>query len=128
MTYLEPTPEQIQALLEGPEGPVVMLNLLRFKRNEAGEKIGLESYMKYAEAVAPLLEKAGGAPVWGGRGEQVVIGEDSDRWDTVVLASYPSRSAFLGMAGSPEYQAINHLRTEALEEMRLIVCNPNEVF
>ena len=128
MNHLEPTLEQIQALAEGPEGPIVMLNLLRFTRNEAGEMTGLDSYMKYAEAVAPLLEKAGGAPVWGGRGEQVVIGTDSDRWDTVVLASYPSRSAFLGMAGSPEYQEINHLRTDALEEMRLILCNPNEVF
>lgn len=128
MPFVEPTPEQVKELMEGPDGPIVMLNLLRFKRDEAGEITGLDSYMKYAEAVAPLLEKAGGAPVWGGRGEQVVIGEDRDRWDTVVLASYPSRAAFLGMAGSPEYQAINHLRTDALEEMRLLLCNPNEVF
>ena len=33
----------------------------------------------------------------------------------VALVEYPSRQAFLDMIGSPEYQEIGHLRTEALE-------------
>ena len=41
-----------------------------------------------------------------------LLGEDS--WDLVVLVEYPTRQAFLDMIGSAEYQAIGHLRTEAL--------------
>ena len=36
------------------------------------------------------------------------------RWDLVALVEYPTRQAFLDMVSSPEYQAIAHLRTEAL--------------
>jgi hypothetical protein len=34
----------------------------------------------------------------------------------MVVVRYPSRSAFLQLVGDPAYQAISHLRTEALEE------------
>jgi uncharacterized protein (DUF1330 family) len=40
------------------------------------------------------------------------MGDDS--WDLVALVEYPTRQAFLDMVASPEYQAIGHLRTEAL--------------
>ena len=73
----------------GDGAPVVMLNLLAFKPDG-----GQERYMEYAAAVAPLL------------------GEDP--WDMVALVEYPTRQAFLEMTASPEYQAIGHLRTEAL--------------
>jgi len=88
-------------------GPVVMLNLLAFE--PAG---GEERYLEYGEAVAPLLEKAGGRIVFAGAAAPTLIGEDG--WDLVALVEYPSRKAFLEMIGSPEYQAIAHLRTEAL--------------
>jgi uncharacterized protein (DUF1330 family) len=52
----------------------------------------------------------------------VVIGEDADRWDSVVLVEYPSRRAFLDMVSSPEYQAIAGRRTDALTDSRLIAC------
>ena len=52
---LYPTPEQIQALLSGPpDGPVVMVNLLRFKptAEAPGETLsGEESYRRYAEKI-----------------------------------------------------------------------------
>jgi uncharacterized protein (DUF1330 family) len=88
--------------------PVVMLNLLRFKP-DGGE----ERYMEYGAAVAPSLEKVGGRIVWAGRPAAPLLGER--RWDMVALVEYPSRQAFLDMIGSPGYQEIGHLRTEALE-------------
>jgi uncharacterized protein (DUF1330 family) len=97
--------------------PVVMLNLLAF-RPDGGE----ERYLEYGAAVAPLLEKAGGRIVWAGAPASVLLGEDS--WDLVALVEYPTRQAFLEMIGSPEYQAIAHLRTEALTKGELHPMDP----
>lgn len=91
----------------GESGPVSMLNLLAFKPDG-----GRERYEEYGEAVAPSLERAGGRIVFTGAPSQALLGEDS--WDLVVLVEYPTRQAFLEMIGSAEYQAIGHLRTEAL--------------
>jgi uncharacterized protein (DUF1330 family) len=97
--------------------PVVMLNLLALKP-DGGE----ERYMEYGAAVAPLLEKAGGRIVWAGAPAPALLGEGS--WDLVALVEYPTRQAFLEMIGSPEYQAIAHLRTEALTKGELHPMDP----
>jgi uncharacterized protein (DUF1330 family) len=94
------------------EGPVTMLNLLRFRPDG-----GRERYLEYGEAVAPLLEKAGGRVVYAGTATTVLLGEES--WDMVLLVEYPTRQAFLDMVGSPEYGAIADLRSEALERGEL---------
>ena len=104
----------------GSDGPVVMLNLLALKPDG-----GLEKYTEYGEAVAPLLEKAGGRVLFSGVGGAALIGSEQE-WDLVALVEYPDRAAFLGMIGSPEYQAIAHLRTEALtaSELRPLDAGP----
>jgi uncharacterized protein (DUF1330 family) len=91
----------------GDGTPVVMLNLLAF-RSEGGR----ERYEEYGEAVAPLLEKAGGKIVWFGAPAAPLLGDGA--WDLIVLVEYPTRQAFLDMVGSEEYRAIEHLRSEAL--------------
>lgn len=104
----------------GDGTPVVMLNLLRFLPDG-----GQERYAEYGAAVAPLLERAGGRIVSAGQPAMAVIGEES--WDLVALVEYPSRQAFLEMIGSEEYQAIAHLRTEALERGELHPMDPVEL-
>ena len=89
-----------------------MLNLLRFKPEG-----GLERYGEYGEAVLPLLEKVGGRPVFAANAAPAVIGGEA--WDMVLMVEYPTRQAFLDMTGSPEYQEIAHLRTEALARAEL---------
>jgi len=89
------------------DAPVVMLNLLAFCPDG-----GAERYAEYGAAVTPLLEKVGGRIVFAGQSSPALLGEQS--WDLVALVEYPSRQAFLDMVGSEEYQAIAHLRTEAL--------------
>jgi uncharacterized protein (DUF1330 family) len=121
MHSTEPNPEPERLNQEGfaafagraGEGsPVVMLNLLSFKPDG-----GRERYEEYAAAVAPMLEKLGGRIVFAGQPAAVLLGDDS--WDLVALVEYPSRQAFLDMIGSEEYQAIGHLRTEALAKGEL---------
>ena len=117
--YIEPTREQIEELASSPEpGPVVMINLLRFRPDG-----GAAAYAHYGEGVMPCLERAGARVLWQGRPETVVIGESADLWDAVVLVEYPSRSAFLEMVSSAEYQAIAGRRTDALSDSRLIACS-----
>jgi uncharacterized protein (DUF1330 family) len=101
----------------GEGSPVVMLNLLSFKPDG-----GRERYEEYAAAVAPMLEKLGGRIVFAGQPAAVLLGDDS--WDLVALVEYPSRQAFLDMIGSEEYQAIGHLRTEALAKGELHPMDP----
>jgi uncharacterized protein (DUF1330 family) len=94
------------------DGPVFMLNLLEFLPDG-----GAERYAEYGAAVAPLLEKAGGQAIFAGRPSEQLIGEGS--WDLVLVVSYPTRQAFLDMVSSPEYQQIEHLRSESLARSEL---------
>jgi uncharacterized protein (DUF1330 family) len=99
--------------------PVVMLNLLRFKPGG-----GQERYAEYGAAVTPLLEKAGARVVFLGEAALPLLGDG--RWDSALLVEYPTRQAFLEMISSAEYQAIGHLRTEALEHGELHPLSPAE--
>jgi len=99
------------------QAPVVMLNLLAFKPEG-----GRERYEEYGAAVAPLLEKVGGRIVFFGLPATPLLGDGS--WDLVVLVEYPTRAAFQEMIASPEYQAIAHLRTEALTKGELHPMDP----
>jgi uncharacterized protein (DUF1330 family) len=64
-----------------------------------------------------LFARAGGQPILAGRPSESLIGEGS--WDLMILVSYPTRQAFLDMVSSPEYQEIEHLRTESLVRSEL---------
>lgn len=108
-----PDPDALAAFSErAGDGPVYMLNLLEFLADG-----GAERYGEYGEAVAPLLEGVGGRAIFAGRPAEALIGEGS--WDLMVLVEYPTRQAFLDMVSSPEYQAIAHLRSEALVRSEL---------
>ncbi len=118
MTHVEGTREQMKALIAMDiEGPIHMLNQLRFKPNG-----GRESYAKYAEHTTPLLEQSGGKRIYRSEGRATVIG--GEEWDSVFIVEYPSRKAFIDMIMSDAYQAGVHLRHEALEDSRLVCMQP----
>jgi uncharacterized protein (DUF1330 family) len=97
---------------EDPGGPVVMLNLLRFKPDG-----GRDSYQRYAESLAgPISDRYGVRVDYLGAGGPALVAEDGQAWDMVLLVRYPDRKAFAAMIRDPEYQAVAHLRTEALVE------------
>jgi len=126
-----PTPEQIAALLAGPDdAPVVMLNVLRFKPRADGPDEGAsgeEAYMRYADAMREIVESSGGRFVWMGRVESVVIGDDGARFDVVGLVEYPSRRKFVEIATSDRVRDIGVHRTAGLESQWLIASKETSV-
>lgn len=126
MGTIHPTEEQFTEIAAGPEGPIVMVNKLRYKRDADGQPVGFAAYEKYSEAVTPMVLGVGGKPVWVGRADSTFIGSGDDRWDTYLLVEYPSRQAFLSMVTSEAYLAVHHLREDALEDSVIVVTTPGE--
>jgi uncharacterized protein (DUF1330 family) len=128
MSAILPNAEQIQELRADPDqGPVVMLNLLKFKPRAVGEEgTGADAYRRYAEKAIKMVEARGGRLVWSGRVSHVVVGSDTDQWDLIALVEYPSPRAFLEMATSAEYQQIHVHRETGLSRAALIACRTQE--
>lgn len=106
---MQPTPEQLQAFLNTDfGGPIVMVNLLKFKPDG-----GREEYAKYSAGVVPLLESVGGRVVFAGDARLCLLGNAD--WDMVALAEYPNPQAMIKMVSMPEYQAIHAHREAGLE-------------
>ena len=98
-------------LEEDTEGPVVMLNLLRFAEG------GREQYARYAQALnETFLPRYGAEVLYAGDGSTVLVAEAGQDWDAVLLVKYPSRKAFSDMVADPEYQEVTSYRTDALQE------------
>ena len=123
---ITPTDAQVEQLTSsGHEGPVAMLNLLRFKERADGidEGLsGLEAYQRYGEAAAPFLEAVGGRVLMALEARDVVIGPEGTEWDMALVVEYPSVQKFMEMASNPEYLAIHEHRAAALVDSRLIAC------
>jgi uncharacterized protein (DUF1330 family) len=98
-------------------GPVVMLNLLKFKAEG-----GLDSYSRYTKEAGKFVEKIGGKVLYLGKAKELLFGEET--WDVVMLVQYPSRKAFLQMANDPEYLKIHRFREEGLERAVLYATDP----
>ena len=119
MTYIIHTSDQLKQLLsQNYKGPIVMVNLLKFKPDG-----GAESYRKYYEATKELMEgKAITRTVYRGDGLMPVIGEEE--WDEIALYEYPSINAFIEMTQDEKYQAVVPFRTNALIDSRLYCTIP----
>ena len=127
-----PTPEQIKGFFEpGPEGPIYMLNLLRFKDKAAYEDgretdlTGEQAYALYGAAVAEILQKLGGGAMFSAEVERLMLGEVEELWDRVAIAMYPSRQAMMDMMQSPEYQEISvHQSAGLAGQLNIETVNP----
>ena len=99
-------------------GPVVMVNLVRLRPFSAdGKGSGWDAYVRYSEAVMPLIKARGGTVVWAGKPEGVAFGDDRAlRWDYIVLVRYPSRAAFVDMMESEDYARANIHRENGVED------------
>jgi uncharacterized protein (DUF1330 family) len=127
-----PNPEQMTALVErGPEGPIVMVNLLKYRaraeypadKPEAKQNLsGQAAYRRYGSVALRTLMEAGGQIVWGGEQNLVFIGGNEQDWDEVICVRYPSRQAFLGMISREDYLAATYHRDAGLERTALLCC------
>ena len=122
MSFIGPTEEQVKQFSELPdEGPLVMLNLLKFKPEG-----GAESYARYGEVSGRMINEMGGRIIYFGQYKMPLIGDED--WDAIALVEYPSRASFLKMIGNEEYQEAAKNRTNALLDSRLFVTNPIQGF
>jgi uncharacterized protein (DUF1330 family) len=121
MSAIRPNKEQFIELMNAPDdGPVVMLNLLKFKPRD-----GAAEYGKYGDSVSKMVEARGGKILWMGKVDQALIGDlDANDWDSIALVQYPSRKAFIEMTTSKEYDAAHEHRESGLERTVLLACTP----
>ena len=120
-TYLSLTEDQFKMLMDYPEDtPIKMLNLLKFK-DRVGDRTGEEAYNDYIQAAEPYLLKSNAAVLYMGKSELSLIGPVQKEWDKVLLVEYATKSDFIQMVTTKGYPA--HLREQALEDSRLILCS-----
>jgi hypothetical protein len=129
--YLDPSDASARRFFErGIEGPVVMLNLLRFREvaDYSGSPelappspiSGRDAYDRYVRHTIPFLDATGGSLEFYGAGGHYFVGPSDERWDLVMLVRQTSVDEFLAFASDPAYLAgIGH-RTAALEDSRLL--------
>ena len=118
---LPTSPERIAEMMEpGPDGPIYMLNLLKFKEHaeyEDGretELSGREAYEIYGRGVSKLIGEYGGEVTFVADVTFLALGQVEDLWDEVAIAKYPNRAALWEMSISPEWQAIGVHRAAGL--------------
>ncbi len=114
-------PAHIRRMMEpGPEGPVFMVNLLKFKERavyEDGRETtlsGREAYHLYGRAVVELLPKFGGMGIFAGDVTFLALGKADELWDEIAIARYPNRRAMVEMSISREWREIAVHRTAGL--------------
>jgi uncharacterized protein (DUF1330 family) len=106
-----------------PEAPIVMLNMLKF-RAKALDGFGVdgmtggEAFRRYGELNAKNGVTYGAEPIWAGRADHTIIGDED--WDLVILVRYPSRQHFVDKVADPTYREIARIRAAALADSRLV--------
>ena len=100
-------------------GPVVMINLFKFKSPEDQERCltGLR------ELAGPLVAEVGGERIYAGAaGPEFCVGED---WDVVLIVRYPDFKAVASLVHNPVWRdGAGKLREETLEDSRFLLTYP----
>lgn len=131
MSYREPTQEAGRIFVQrGLTGPVIMLNLLRFRDiadysghpelAPASPISGAEAFDRYFRHTRPFLRESGGDVVFLGAGGPFLIGPADERWDMAMLVRQASVASFLAFASNEGYLAGLGHRAAALEDSRLL--------
>ncbi len=112
------------------KGPVVMLNLLRFREKAdytnleslkpAEEISGREAYKLYMKFTKPEIERVGSRLIFYGASKDFLIGPTTESWDAVLLVEHPSVEKFMEFAENENYLKTAGHRTAALEDSRLL--------
>jgi uncharacterized protein (DUF1330 family) len=93
-----------------------MINLLQFRADG-----GRDNYLRYAQEVAPHLQRVGGTVRYAGAAPGVVIGDgEKPWWDAIIVVEYPSPAAFLDMVSNEEYLKVHEYRPAGLDRGDLI--------
>jgi uncharacterized protein (DUF1330 family) len=134
---IDPTGARIKDLRDnGPDGPIVMLNLLKFHaiarypegHPDAGSS-GEDAYARYEKLFIETVGAVSGAkPLYDGPAMRVIAGADTDGdWDRMLIVRYPSRQNFLAMMADTTYRDGLVHRYAALERTILLQCGANRL-
>ena len=114
-------PKQIAAMQEpGPDGPIYMVNLLKFKDRaeykdgRATDLSGREAYQIYSRAVAEIVQDHGAQIVFAANVTFLAIGQVEELWDEVAIVRYPKRSDLVAMALSDAWREVSVHRDAGL--------------
>lgn len=114
-------PERIDEMMQpGPDGPIYMVNLLKFKDQaeyEDGRETdltGFEAYQLYGRAVSRIIRDYGGEIQFAANVTFLSLGQVEELWDEIAIAKYPNRGALLAMSSSPEWREAAVHRTAGL--------------
>lgn len=114
-------PERIAEMMaEGPDGPIYMINLLKFKPKaeyEDGRETdltGREAYQIYGQTVSKIITEFGGHVFFVGDVTFLALGQVEDLWDEVAIAVYPKRGDLLRMSTSKAWLEASVHRTAGL--------------
>jgi uncharacterized protein (DUF1330 family) len=115
------------------DGPVVMLNLNRYRERAAYEGevpdgasaavSGREAYLRYGAVASAVLDRLGGKILWHAECQRTVIGDDTDRYDEVIAVWYPSLDSFAALATDADLLSARPHRVAALDRAALICCD-----
>lgn len=131
MPALQPNTEQMTRFAKDDhDGPVVMINMLKFRDKAAykpdapehGEDItGEAAYNRYGKALEELASDPtiGLKSLYAGKVHGFLIGGDED-WDRVLVVQYPSRQHMLTMMRDPRYQKAHRHREAGLKHQDLV--------
>ncbi len=122
-----PKGEQItETVAKGVNQPVVMVNLLKFKKKaeytdgRATSDDGKTAYNRYGADMVKFVTENGGRILFMGEVKSLVIGDVEDMWDVVALVEYPSSEAFVKIAMAPEVAKFGVHREAGLAGQLLI--------
>ena len=129
--HLEPTQDSGRAFVQrGITGPVVMLNLLRFRavadysaHPELAPQTpisGAAAFDRYIAHTLPFLRESGGELLFLGAGGRFLIGPADEQWDRAALVRQSSVQSFMAFANNTAYLAGLGHRTAALADSRLL--------
>ena len=115
-------PDTLAGMMQpGPDGPIFMINLLKFKDNAVYEDgretdlTGREAYMIYGRAVSKLLPKFGGVAMFAADVTFLSLGQVGELWDEVAIGVYPKRGDMVPMSMSEEWREIAIHRSAGLD-------------
>ena len=115
-------PSQMEKMMgPGPDGPIVMVNLLKFKDKAVyrdgreTDLTGREAYDIYSRAVIQLIQEFDGRIFFSADVTELAVGLVEDLWDEVALAEYPNRAAMAAMTSSEAWRDMAVHREAGLE-------------
>jgi len=129
--HLHPTQQSGKAFYQRQiKGEVVMLNLLRFKKEAdytdapylapSDPISGEAAYQLYIEHTLPFLKEAGSEVLFYGKGGPFLIGPVEEQWDAVIIVKHQSTDKFMEFASNEAYLKGAGHRTAALADSRLL--------